>query len=154
MRYMVLMYADPAQTKAMSASDNDAVRRKHEALCTELTESGELLNGAGLAFPADTRTIRLQDGIAVTTDGPFAEAEEHLTAYYLIDCDGPDRAHSIAERILDFHVTAVEVRQVHDSVGIADVDQPPVNTTGQRTGAGPARRSLTALIVPACLTTM
>lgn len=60
MRYMVLMYSDPAATEAMSASDRDAVARKHQALRTELTESGELLNGAGLAYPAGTRTMRLR----------------------------------------------------------------------------------------------
>jgi hypothetical protein len=97
--------------------------RKHEALRTELIESGELRGGAGLAYPADTTTMRLANGTVATTDGPLAESEVQLTAYYLIDCDDLGRALSIAERILDFHVTAVEVRQVHDSVDIEDADQ-------------------------------
>jgi hypothetical protein len=116
MIYMVLMYADPAETRAMSAADLDAVMRKHEALRTELTESGELLNVAGLAFPEDTRTLRLQDGGAA--DGPLIDAKEHLTAYYVVDCKDRDRALSIAEHLLDSHVTAVEVREIHDSVGM------------------------------------
>jgi hypothetical protein len=123
MKYMVLMYSDPAETKAMSAMDRDVVGRKHQALCTELTESGELLNGAGLAYPGDTRTLRLGDDVVATTNGPLVESEVQLTAYYLIDCANLDRARSIAERILDFHVTAVEVRQVHDSVGIEDAGE-------------------------------
>jgi len=123
MKYAVLMYSDPAQTKAMPARDRDAVGRKHEALRTELIESGELLNGAGLAYPADTTTMRLADGAVATTDGPLVESEVQLTAYYLIDCDDLGRALSIAERILDSHVTTVEVRQVHDSVDIEDADQ-------------------------------
>jgi hypothetical protein len=51
------------------------------------------------------------------------ESEVQLTAYYLIDCDDLGRALSIAERILNSHVTTVEVRQVHDSVDIEDADQ-------------------------------
>jgi hypothetical protein len=47
-------------------------------------------------------------------------AREQLTAYCLVDCRDLDRALSIAERILDFHLTAIEVRQVHDSVNIAE----------------------------------
>ena len=47
MKYMVLMYSNPAQTQAMSASELDAVMRKHDALRDELTESGELLSGPG-----------------------------------------------------------------------------------------------------------
>jgi hypothetical protein len=123
MKYMVLMYSDPAETKGMSAPDRDSVTRKHEALRSELTESRELLNGAGLAYPMDTKTIRLQDGIAVSIDGPLAEAAEQLTAYHMLDCVDRGRALSIAERMLDSHVTSVEVRQVHDSVGIADRDR-------------------------------
>ncbi len=63
------------------------------------------------------RTVR------VWLSGPFVTAQEHLTAYYVIDCEGLDRAMSIAERTLDFHVTAVEVRHIRDSVGIADAAQ-------------------------------
>lgn len=124
---MVLMYADPAETMAMSATDRDTIGRKHEALRTELTESGELLNAAGLAYPADTRTIRMIEGAPAAVDGPLTAAGAHLTAYYVIDCENVERALRIAEGILDFHVTAVEVRQVHDSSGLraAEPDAPP-----------------------------
>jgi hypothetical protein len=119
-KYVVLMYSDPAQTKAMSPADRDVVARRHEALRAELTASGELLNGAGLAYPEDTTTIRRRNGGAVTGDGPLTRGDEQLTAYYLIDCADRDRARAIAGSVLDFHVTAVEVRHVHDSVGVDD----------------------------------
>jgi len=116
MRYMVLMYSDPAQTKAMSTSDREVVRRRHEALHAE--ESGSMLNGAGLAYPERTTTIRLGGGGPVASEGPLVAAREQLTAYYVIDCESAARAASIAERILDFHVTAVEVREIHDCFGM------------------------------------
>jgi hypothetical protein len=116
MKYMILMYSDPAETKRMSALNRDVISQKHQALRTELAASGELLGGAELAYPEDSRTIQLQDGIAVRRLGPFAIADRQLTAYYMIDCEGRDRALSLAELILDFHVPAVEVRPVHDSV--------------------------------------
>jgi len=119
MKYMILMYSDPAETKRMSALERDVVSQKHQALLTELTASGELLGGVGLAYPEDSRTIQLQDGVAVRSFGPFVRADRQLTAYYMIDCEGLDRALTVAERILDFHVTAVEVRPVHDSVDMA-----------------------------------
>ncbi len=118
MKYMLLMYANPDETKAMSAADRDSIARKHQALVAELTASGELLGGAGLAYPEETRTLRLQNGAAVTSEGPLASAREHLTSYYVVDCKDLDRALSLAGRLLDFHVTAVEVRPVHDSVGM------------------------------------
>jgi len=99
MKYMVLMYSNPAQTKAMSASKLDAVMRKHDALRDELTESGELLSGAGLAYPEDTTTIRLRAGAAIAATGPIAESEEHLTAYYVFECADVERARHIAEGV-------------------------------------------------------
>ncbi|MEV0403874.1 YciI family protein [Actinoallomurus sp. NPDC050550] len=119
MKYMVLMYADPAATEAMSAEERADVFRRHEALHQDLEGSGEMLNGAGLAYPKDTTTIRWRDGDgSATTDGPFIEATEQLTAYYVIDCASPERARAIAERVVDFHVVAVEVRAIHDSFGM------------------------------------
>jgi hypothetical protein len=116
MKYMVLMYSDPAATKAMSALDREAVRRRHEALHAD--ESAAMLNGAGLAYPEHATTIRLDDDRPVASYGPFVSAREQLTAYYVIECESAARARSIAERVLDFHVTAVEVREVHDSFGM------------------------------------
>ena len=116
MKYALLMYTDPDETKAMSTADFDEVMRKHEALRTELTESGELAGGDGLAFPEETRTLRLRDGVVAGTDGPLVEATEHLSAYYVVECEDQARAVAIGEQLLDFHVSAVEVRRIHDSV--------------------------------------
>jgi len=120
MKYMVLMYSDPAATEAMSAPDRAEVARKHQALREDLAGSGEILNGAGLADPKDTTTIQWRAGRPATTGGPLITTAEQLTAYYVIDCASPQRAREIAGRVLDFHVTAVEVRLIHDSFGMND----------------------------------
>jgi hypothetical protein len=115
-RYAVLMYADPVHTRAMTESDLAVVARKHEALRNELTESGELAGGAGLVLPDETTVLRLGADGVVTHDGPLAsDTAEHLTAYYEIDCETADRAREIAAHVLDDHVTAVELRRIHDT---------------------------------------
>jgi len=62
--------------------------------------------------------IRLRGDVPITTEGPLVEAEDRLAAYYILDCESHEWALSIAERTLDSHVTAVEVRQIHDSFGM------------------------------------
>jgi hypothetical protein len=115
-KYAVLMFADPAHTRAMSESALDVVARKHAMLREELTESGELLGGSGLALPDETTVLRLGSSGVVTQQGPLVtDAVEHLTAYYEIECDSVGRAQEIAARVLDDHVTAVEVRRIHDT---------------------------------------
>ncbi|MFF7209738.1 YciI family protein [Streptomyces sp. NPDC008238] len=120
MKYMVLMYADPAATEAMTAEERAEVFRRHERLHEDLAGTGEMLNGAGLALPRDTTTIRGHgDGARpATTPGPLSTATEQVTAYYVIDCASPERALEIAGRVVDFHVVAVEVRPVHDAFGM------------------------------------
>ncbi|PKW08992.1 Uncharacterized conserved protein [Streptomyces sp. 1222.5] len=119
MKYLVLMYADPGATAAMTAEQRAEVFRRHDALHAELAGTGEMLNGAGLGYPADTATLRWQpDGPVAVADGPLVPAELHLTAYYVVECASGERAREIAERVLDFHVVAVEVRPVHDSFGM------------------------------------
>jgi hypothetical protein len=118
-KYALLMYADPDHTRAMSRADVDVVMRKHEALRDELTQSGELLNGAGLVLPDETTVLRLGEDGVITQQGPLATGSiEHLTAYYVIECADADRARRLAEHLLDHHVTAVEVRRIHDFVGM------------------------------------
>ena len=110
--YALLMYADPAHTRAMTESDVAVVARKHEALRSELGASGELRGGAGLVLPDETVLVRL----GVTSHGPLmADTTEHLTAYYEVECETPERAQEIAAHILDDHVIAVEVRRIHDT---------------------------------------
>ena len=41
--------------------------------------------------------------------------EEHLTAYYEVDCETLDRAKEIGAYVLDHHVTSVEIRRIHDT---------------------------------------
>jgi hypothetical protein len=121
MKYGVLMYTDPAETKAMSAADRDAEGSKHAALRTELLASGELVGGAAFAYPEDTATMRLAGEAVAISHGPLLKSDLQLSAYYLLDCEDLGRALSIGERILDFHVTAIEVRQVHDSVDMQEL---------------------------------
>jgi hypothetical protein len=114
MKYALLMYADPDHTKGMSRSELDVLANKHEALRNELTATGELLNGAGLVFPEETTVVRF--GGEGPQQGPLiTDSHEHLTAYYVVECASPERAQSLAEHLLDHHVTSVEVRRIHDS---------------------------------------
>ncbi|MEU9079545.1 YciI family protein [Kitasatospora sp. NPDC004745] len=119
MKYLVLMYADPAATEAMTDRQRAEVFQRHGDLHRDLEGTGEMLNGAGLAHPRDTTTLRWQqDGAPVAADGPFTAGQLQLTAYHVLECASPERAREIAERVLDFHVVAVEVRPVHDAFGM------------------------------------
>lgn len=128
MKYLLLIYSNPESWEhpmflrnpeflAMSGDERDELTRQAEALHKEITESGELVVGAALADPVNTKTMRVRDGVPATTDGPYLEAKEQLAGYFVVDCDSPERATEIASRFPDARFAAVEVRPIMDMSG-------------------------------------
>ena len=109
MKYMILTYASqwdydemagkPGDRPAWSAEDFAAMGGFMESFNAELAEAGELVETRGLAAPAHTSRVQLQNGVPVVTDGPYAEAQEVLAGYWVVECDSFDRATEIAARL-------------------------------------------------------
>ncbi|WBQ08733.1 YciI family protein [Kribbella sp. CA-293567] len=115
---MLLIYSNPESWAGLSAAQREGLARSHEELSRELTEQGMLVSAAGLADPITTRTVSVRDDTRTTTDGPYAEAKEHLAGFYLVECDDIDQAIEYAARIPDAKYLAVEVRPVMDNSGL------------------------------------
>ena len=60
--------------------------RQFEALLTEISASGELVTAEALADPASATLYGWSPEGHLATDGPYAEAKEHLAGFFLIDC--------------------------------------------------------------------
>ena len=112
MKYMILVYASqqdydtmagqPAPGKPVWTPEELAKMGQFmESFSTDLAESGELVDTRGLSAPAHTRRIQLRDGAGVVTDGPYAETQEVLAGYWIVDCVSFDRATEIAARLMD-----------------------------------------------------
>jgi hypothetical protein len=117
-KYMLLIYSNPESWASLSAEQREGLGRAHESLTRELTEQGLLVSAAGLADPITTRTVQVRDDTTTTTDGPYAEAKEHLAGFYLVECDTIDQAIGYASRMPDAEYVAVEVRPVMDASGL------------------------------------
>jgi hypothetical protein len=117
-KYMLLIYSNPESWASLSAEQRDGLATAHATLARELTEQGLLVSAAGLADPITTRTVQVRDDTTTTTDGPYAEAKEHLAGFYLVECDDIDQAIGYAARMPDAEYVAVEVRPVMDASGL------------------------------------
>lgn len=111
MKYMLLIYRNPATWEALSP-DLDAVTTEVEEIVKDLTEAGEWVGGEALADPVNTTTIRVRNGSPMVTDGPYLEAEEHLAGYCVFECETLERAVEIATRWPDARYHAVELRPI------------------------------------------
>ncbi|HKE69260.1 MAG TPA: YciI family protein [Nocardioidaceae bacterium] len=112
MKYIIMLYASQQDYDLMvgnptdrPAWDPEAVAKMHafmEQWTGELVESGEFVDGQGLAAPAHTRRIQGgRDGAPVVTDGPYPETQEVLAGYTIVECDSFDRATEIAARVTE-----------------------------------------------------
>jgi hypothetical protein len=114
-KYVLLIYSNPATWAALPRQELDRVIKVHNDLIGELTESGEFLNIYRLAHPANARTVSRPDGVPAVTDGPFGESKEVLASLWEIDVESADRALEIA-RPLTEHDT-VEARPLMEEAG-------------------------------------
>ena len=115
MKYVVLIYGNPESRAAwagMSEEQRAAGLAYYQQLNNDLDASGERIVSERLAFPELTKQVRVRDGAATTTDGPFAEVKEFLAGFYLLDCESEERALEIAARIPEASFGTVEVRPV------------------------------------------
>ncbi|MDP8932048.1 MAG: YciI family protein [Actinomycetota bacterium] len=117
MKYVLLIYDNPDTREAFFGEGASGLMGEVDALMRELAESGELVGAEALADPSNTKTVRVRGGVPAITDGPFAEAKEHLGGYLVVDCEGPERATEIAARWPNARFCAMEVRPIMDEAG-------------------------------------
>ncbi|MFJ5733723.1 YciI family protein [Streptomyces paradoxus] len=111
MKYLVMVQGTQADYEAMrgKASAHSPAWSEEElqtmfaymgAINDDLAETGELVDGQGLAEPAQTRHVTLgEDGKAVITDGPYSETKELLAGYWVLECESLERVTEIADRV-------------------------------------------------------
>ena len=111
MKYLVMVQGTQADYEAMrgngseqapawSEKDMQAMFAFMQSVNDDLAESGELVDGQGLADPAQTRYVTAdKDGRPVITDGPYGETKEMLAGYWVLDCESLDRVTEIAARV-------------------------------------------------------
>lgn len=112
MKYLLLIYQNPAAMQALPESEKHALMADAGAIMDELVESGEWVGGEALADPSTAKSVRVRDGLPAVTDGPFAEAKEQIVGYCIVDCDSEDRAVEIAGRWPDARLWGMEVRPI------------------------------------------
>ena len=107
MRYLLLLYGDAQAEAALTTDERRTIVEAHRRLGSELRAGGVLVEAEALA--ASVATVRMGDGRATVTDGPFAETREQLGSFYLLECESLDQAIAHAKRIPESPGLAVEV---------------------------------------------
>lgn len=98
MRYILLIYSQE-EDDGLTREQAEQLRAAHRAAMQAATQKG-ILRGAEPLGPTTTATtVRVKSGEALIIDGPFAETEEQLAGYYILECENLDEAIEWASKI-------------------------------------------------------
>ena len=109
MRYLFLLYGDPAAEADLTPAQRRAIVEGHVALGRELAAAGTLRIADALG---DGVRVLRADG--TVTDGPYAETKEQLGSLYVVDCGDAAEALALARRMPASPGLTVEIREIQE----------------------------------------
>lgn len=105
MKYLCLVYLDEQRLDELP--DEECV-----AYDTAIRKSGHCIASEALESVQAATTVRVREGKASITDGPFAETKEQLAGFYMIEARNLDEALQLAAKIPPARVGSIEVRPI------------------------------------------
>ena len=112
-QWLALLLEPPAAVNTPGTPEWEAEAARHGEFAAAAGD--HIVGGAALHEPATATTVRVRDGQALFTDGPFAESAEIATGVYLLSAADRDEAVKLASMI---PASAVEVRQLAGVSGL------------------------------------
>jgi hypothetical protein len=91
---------------------DDGLVAKYVALQQEAERNGTFVTGEPLQGAGSGARVRVAEGETVVTDGPFAEATDLLSGFFIIDVASRDEAIAFAARVPAAERGVVEVRPI------------------------------------------
>jgi hypothetical protein len=116
MKYLCLIYIEEKKVDAMPKSEMNALMEETLAYNEALQMSGHFISTAGLQPVRMATTIRIRNGKASITDGPFAETKEVLGGFYVIEARDLNQAIQWASKSPSLRLGSVEVRPIDELI--------------------------------------
>lgn len=111
--WLALLLEDPADIHPPSSEEYQSCDCRHAEFGRAAGD--HILGSAPLHEPATATTLRVRDGAALFTDGPYAEGAEVASGFYLLRAADRDEAVKLASMI---PASAVELRRLAGISGL------------------------------------
>jgi len=112
MPYMLLIHEPVGQRATRTQAEGEAVYDRMLRFAADLKARGVLRAVESLSSQTQAARVKVSNGRAQITDGPFAEAKEMIGGFFLLDCDTREQAVAIAGECPAAEWATVEVRAV------------------------------------------
>jgi hypothetical protein len=114
MKYLCLVYHEETKVDALSESEYDAIVSEVLDYREELRKSSHYIASSPLQPVQTATTVRVRNGKASITDGPFAETKEQLGGFYLIEARDLNDAIRVASKMPPARLGCIEVRPLKE----------------------------------------
>jgi hypothetical protein len=111
--WIALLLEPPGDPAEPGSPEWEAKVKQHIEF--EAVSGGHIKSGAGLHPPSTATTVRVRDGQAIVTDGPYVEGAEVANGFYVLSAADRDEAVKLAAMI---PASTVEVRQLAGVSGL------------------------------------
>jgi hypothetical protein len=95
-QYMLLLHQAPGNTASLPRDKMMEVIRRYSSWADGLRAKGKMVGGEKLAA-GGVRHVRVADGKPVASDGPYAEAKDVISGYFVIEAHDQAEAEAIAK---------------------------------------------------------
>lgn len=115
MKFMLLIHQGTTPLPGSPEWDQLSGEEQGEVYASyqEVNEFPGVTPGQRMSAPTEAKTVRVEDGRPILSDGPFAEIREALGGYLFLEADSPDAAVELAAKIPAARMGgAVEIRQL------------------------------------------
>lgn len=112
MKYLCMAYEEESKLDALSQSEWTALRAETLNYVDELKKGGYLIAAEPLQSVRTAATVRVRNGKISITDGPFAETQETLGGFFLIEAIDMNEAIQVASRWPSARLGSIEVRPI------------------------------------------
>lgn len=112
MRYLLLIYGPPFDSSQSTPEEQAASMEAWTEFTADVRRRGAMEAGEALEGTETATTVKVRNGEALTTDGPFAETAEVLGGYYVLKVKDLDEAIEIAAACPGAKNGSIELRPI------------------------------------------
>ncbi len=121
-QYLLSIYQPDGPPPPEVMASMDTIMANVNALLQEAKDAGAWVFNGGLHPPSTATVVRIKNGDALTTDGPYAEGKEHVGGFLVVKAPDLDAALSWGRklaRVLGNGADSlpIEVRPFQDEAG-------------------------------------
>ena len=124
MKYLLLVHHNEDMFNRIPEIKRKEMLAESIQLCHQLDGKGQYVHASPLQSETTGIVVRIRNGQATVTDGPFAETKEQLAGYFLIDAQDRDDAVCIATLVPGARIGTVEVRPLREVTGLPGEEEP------------------------------